>query len=372
MNRFPKYLIAIIIFFFCSGCFFWGSSYIQPGQLFGDKELFSGFSILNVPREDISLGSRWQQGLGPSDKGLPESDLMVIASLKEADFSRADGLKIRAGIIASLNRLYSLELEGGIYDLEILSLEDANIIRVADLNSLKLVSGGYYVWEGIRLKNITIRTQRDYALNLVGKLKNIFPAASISIEAGNQGKAFLEIKGVNLFVAYRIVGFKVQPPVKLDSFRLTKSNIAKNIGGEYLMEFIPAVHPTNSQGNKLSEEDNSEKKESCFFQMIVTSYNRLDQEGQPLQNKWDLGCKGRLDTGRYELGYLEAQNGILLDEIIINQTPPDFSKIMNQFLINPFSMANQDIGSWDFVLQRRLFETKILEFPSAPGWKNSE
>lgn len=177
-----------------SGCVFWGNSYSTPGELFSDKELFSGFSILNMPREDISLGSRWQQGIGPSDKGLSETDLLITASLKETDFSHSNSFKVRAGIIASLKRLYSLEIGGNISESEVISLGEADIVRVKNFKSLKLASGGYYVWEGIRLKSFTLETHRSHAQSLMAKALNVFPGASISLEENETGRAFLKIK----------------------------------------------------------------------------------------------------------------------------------------------------------------------------------
>lgn len=167
--------------------------------------LFKGFNLLNVPRTNINLGSEWVTGTGPRNQGFKSTDLVETQSLSNYDFQSDN--KFNAKLKLSILKTLGLNAEYQNDKTFELNIDSAAIVRVADLDQLNYQTGTAFVWEGIKVKSISLSATKGAADTISLTLNKISKNAEIAPSQGLASKKKYKIDGLNLYTAFKLVSF---------------------------------------------------------------------------------------------------------------------------------------------------------------------
>lgn len=197
--------------------------------------IFENFQVLNIPKENISIGSEWIEGIGPTTLNVSQKDLQEINSLTQYNFNDSSdfSLKIKSSI-ASYFGLSGMLTNSKTYDLKI---ESASIVRLDNIDKLNYSAGSTYIWEGIKIKSFTLATELNKGDSVGIQIKDVNKDIEISPYVGAPQKKTFLIKGFNLFVAFRLVNF---------------SDVFSEIKNDIDYEFEPFVDRSSFINDKIT------------------------------------------------------------------------------------------------------------------------
>lgn len=162
-----------------------------------ETALPGGFSLLEMPRTEVPLGSVWMQGYGPTGESAAaenvasESGLTALTSTVEkqrnAGFRAAPIL-----VIAPSSKSRSA-----------LSFSEVTIHRVKKLTSLGFRPGESRISEAIRAGRLSMQVEQGSRREASAGVRQA--PVNLSGEIGRQDQANIGLEGNNLFVAYKVV-----------------------------------------------------------------------------------------------------------------------------------------------------------------------
>lgn len=171
------------------------------------KEVFKDFSLLELPRADVRIGAMWMNGIGPIGDGAPEDNVIVQKSYDNLTFDKDRDFKLKLdGILSNWLSLGADRKKDVTYKfdkLEIVSAKDPmSLDTMLDLEKK-------YIYQGIRIKDMSIITEKSMALDITGKLKLKIDTLTGSIDY--DGGKTIKISGLDIYMGIKIVAFD---PVK--------------------------------------------------------------------------------------------------------------------------------------------------------------
>ena len=176
----------------------------QSNPLSGDK-FFSGFKILQVPRDNISIGSQWISKIGPKDSGMITTNLFSSKSISDYEFET--NKEFNVDLKVTILKYLGVNLGYERFKTTDLKITQAEIVRVNDLSKLNYSSGREFIFEGIKVNSFSLITTKEKTDTIVAKLDSLGKGINIGITQGSDNKKNVTIKGLNLFIAYRLIRF---------------------------------------------------------------------------------------------------------------------------------------------------------------------
>ena len=166
-----------------------------------NSSIFSDFQFIGAPRENIGIGSEWTKFGPPSVKPI-KVELIELKSF--SNYEIQSNSVFNTNLKVNLLNFFGVKGDLNILKSYVLLIDSIVIVRVADIKQLNFSTGKIYIWEGIKVKSITLTasTQAIDTLNfksLIGSARDI-QFSQVSDYAKN-----VSIKGINLFCAYRLV-----------------------------------------------------------------------------------------------------------------------------------------------------------------------
>lgn len=348
--------------------------------------LFDKFQILNVPRSDISIGAEWIDDIGVSNSSLNSSDIIEIPSIAEYNLnSETDfnvGVKLNILALFGLSGTYQSSTN---YDLKI---KNASTVRVANMDKLKYSVGRTFVWEGIKVKSISLNVSKRKADSISASFKKINKQIEILPNQDlNAGESFL-INGLDLFVAYRLVKFssietlifrdvvfrEFQEPLKSGNetkYRtlVNSFEVGSNFSGRFFdeKEYIRSKYPNvEAYKKEQSEKDiwpNYNYDGNCRSILEIQDRTELSNR-EPKLFKFRTGCGYRI-LGDPKDDYLKIllSTKIIDSKIVIEEL--EFNKLTFIGSAFPKRPKNDD----DFS-HRKIIISIINYIPkrTPPGW----
>jgi hypothetical protein len=303
-----------------------------------------GFKVLSLPRSEAFVGSPWQQDLGPTQTGGFPYKLVVSRSLDEAEIYTSGDFGEKAS--SALVKDVSIKANASQTVVSSIRLKKISVVRIADASSLRLESGQSYIWEALRVDQFSATSDGSRSSDASLLLKQAFPGASIGVEGSGATADSIDVSGVGLFVAYRIVRAQSLKPETLATYTLTSDNATSEFElGSDLRVRIENVYP----GQSLLD------RKHCKFRLKITSFSTLDKDKKPLQKEIIFDCQSEPDPS-YDLFSPTTGTRVAHQLILIR----DFSAW-------PISSLGAKMKG-TFELQSHAIELSPVSNPQAPGW----
>ena len=335
-------------------------------------DVLKDFAILSAARSDISIGSPWRQGLGPTEAELSDNQLLKVTSIDSQVLDKNTALKV--SLVTAIANKLNLKLGANKNVVDTVKLNKVSIVRVKELNNLDLINGGAYVWEGVEVESFTVTTDKTGAANVGVDLPKVAPNATINATLDASGTSKITVEGSHLFVAYRVVQLsegklvsKSKSPINNSSVSLPlnyqlqvrrattndfdayEHYIANNEGDD-AGPFWPPPHP-------------ADKAFRCDVFMTVTNGNFL-QHGVPVEDHWLTNCVNNPTVdGVYTLNSLVIAEGLQLDQLILEHVGTTAKTVTLSGDTVPVTLSGGRI-----FINRRTLRTISLPNPKAPGW----
>ena len=203
-------------------------------------------------------------------RGVSKEDLIEVQSLSNYSFQNDNSFNI--GLKLSILNLLGLK---GSYESSKkynLTIDSAAIVRVANLDKLNYATGSTFVWEGIKVKSISLVASQGKADTIAINVKRINKGLEIEPSQGFDNSKKILIKGVNLFAAYRLVQFSNLTTYTYNDVTISKiTDYEENKRREYIKGFeigesytgrffeaIGYVKQNYQDGNSFQEEQKIE------------------------------------------------------------------------------------------------------------------
>lgn len=164
--------------------------------------IFSDFQLLDVPRDNISIGSEWSKfGLSSNQS----SSVNLIESKSFSNFNIESNTIFSANLKISLLKLFGITGDLNVINKYNLILDSLAIVRVSDLKQLNFSPNKIYIWEGIKVKSLSLvsTVQAIDTINL--KLDVIRTTNDPRFYQVSDQMKKVSLTGMNLFFAYRLV-----------------------------------------------------------------------------------------------------------------------------------------------------------------------
>jgi hypothetical protein len=319
------------------------------------QNLLKGFEVLNIPRENISLGAEWINGVGANGNGVLPSNIIKSKSLNIFNSNKDFKQQIDLGILNFLG------LSGDYLKNATITYKGLNIYTVADLAKTDIRSGQSILYEGIKADSINVKLNE----NIDASLKALIDEKiKIGIETDyNKGVSF---SGDNLFLAYRVFEIgNLKIKTKEASFKKSISSIrthrAKIMDYEITLDVralekcsIKLSSSTNQYGNSYLVSHLLECEKYVPIQGQIKNYSDIDFSGIPLTKTFEtLNNK-----------IISQQFGKRLNDKLIS----DNIEISTNIYYNDKKFYLQVSNETKVTLRRITTKLKILNNTNAPGW----
>lgn len=177
--NYRKHLIFTIFFIFST------VSYSQ--------DLFKGFKVLNIPRENIPIGAEWINGVGVNGSGVSEKDLTKSKSLSTFNIDKDFKQQIDLGILNFLG------LSGDYTNNTVITYTGIKIYTITDLSKTNIRSGQTILYEGVKADSITVKISKKLDASLKAQVDE-----KIKLNAVTDYTKGVTFSGSDLFLAYRV------------------------------------------------------------------------------------------------------------------------------------------------------------------------
>ena len=298
------------------------------------KDPFQDFTVLPVPRRDISIGASWVQGIGPTSQGLAAGLQLAAQSL---DSSVVQQSTVISGSVAALASALRLSSSVSARQQSTIQLRKLSIVRVADAATLNLEAEHSYVWEGIRADEFVASLSENEENDLRAALHGLKSSATIKEEQTGTNSRSITVEGVDLFVAFRLVTVKLEAPKSLATQKIESPVSQVGLGSEYSIKF------SNVPERRASTDPR------CKVVMEAASFETREWKSKPTT----INCHA--ETLEFELR--SAHTGFTITR--------DYLKIAD-FHAYPEEDSVGVIG--DFSVARHQLQLVALGNPQASGW----
>lgn len=189
-----------------------GCSSSMPNNGSVETVEYEGFQSLSVPRAEIPIGARWEQGIGPVGHGAHPHELRASPSLSTLTSNSTLDANVRVSIASWLGLSTSQQ------QTTKLSLSDVEIVSVPDLFVLGIQPGNHVLFEAIRVGRITLSRETGVITDIESSVLERLQNSQFNISAKDSNA--LTLDGDNLYVAYRVVTLN-EPNVERSRKRFT-------------------------------------------------------------------------------------------------------------------------------------------------------
>jgi hypothetical protein len=312
----------------------------------------AGFTLLDLPRADVKLGSIWTDGVGPTRR-LTDVLQTTTRSL-DADQIRAVG-RVHAGIFASLAKSLHLSVSGSREASRLLKLKGLAIETVADSSKLPSLAGNQYIWEAVRADQFSMIASRADEASARSRMQDATGANKIEARATGSDSLELTAEGSKLIVAYRVVTISQPTLDRLDETPVLDLVSDVNVGKGYSLHFAPvlkaATRKSSARGTSRKEYKTN-FDEDCTVTMTVTTFRNLDEK-KPIA--FQIPC-AQLMTTTYALGSTSGSTLATIDALSTRD-----------LLASPME-GGVARAKGTFAIERRTIQLQTLNNPRAPGW----
>ncbi|TCC99160.1 hypothetical protein [Pedobacter hiemivivus] len=164
---------------------------------------FTGFKFMSLPRDYMPIGALWNVEAGPIGDGVGEDKRKNGASFSMLDMVMNTSQKNEL----ELGILNFLKLRGKYAALSDISV-NLNKLEIVTLNSVDILKsnvGEQVVYEALKAQEMTITIDKNKSADAQLDLLQIFKKVNIDAENTTGNKAKITAKGMNLYLAYRII-----------------------------------------------------------------------------------------------------------------------------------------------------------------------
>lgn len=278
---------------------------------------FEGFKTMTLPRQNVPVGALWNISMeSPVGMGVNPEFLQVTNSYKdfsqvaEKDFSTSLNLGLLNFI--SANGSYSSTSKSNF------KIEGVSIVTLNSIDILRKSVGQYVLYEAIKVNEISTIIENSKELEIQADLKKIFKDIDITSEAYNRKQKILEIKGVDLYIAYRVVKVEKtktsQTKLKFSSqgystnsfISLSSTYLAKT--GDVTVQVCPCAIQ-----NCLAETSNSlsECANEKGYDFTVILKNQIDMtKGTPLEFRFKVYAGEEISNVNKSLYSIPTSEGL--------------------------------------------------------------
>jgi hypothetical protein len=224
-----------------------------------------------------------------------------------------------------------------------MKLKGITIVTVADASKLRSVAGNQYLWEGVRVDQLSIVSSRSAKAEASAKVKDLTEADSIEEKTIDSDSVELTANGSKLYVAYRVVTMS-QPTLELiDVTPVSSSSSDVNLRSEY------ALHLAGRKGQTFFTKP-------CKIFITVSSYLVLDSNAHPTESaKIEVPCGGPLNQ-TYSIGSTTGSIRASIDSLQVQD-----------MMVSPAADGGAQ-ATGTFAIQRRTMQLETLKDPKAAGW----
>jgi|GEM_PF-3607146 len=272
------------------------------------KEEFKGFRLLPSSAKNIYAGATWVKATGTLQ--TKDSVEKTQVALLPFTFSNRDDSFI---IAAKIQLLYFLGICVTAATLRNyhLSVDSAVIEHLTGIDEPDIVEDGIYVWDVIRVHNISLDVGKEEADSLVNII-NLLPHAAIIKRSSNDGHTRLVLHGLHQPIAYRLARLSNKIVVISNDLRLEQATRFRTGEGNtaYIKSFTIGkrytgrIFKTASYINRHYQDESAFKKEQYNHQIwpqmrlqnncVAVMEIQCNQDtvgGNPRKIKVMLGCE---------------------------------------------------------------------------------
>ena len=162
-----------------------------------EMPLFGGYTVLEIPTNEVPLGATWLQGYGPTGEGTGPDNIATESGLTAVTSSREQqrNVGLRAAPFVTINP--SSRTRAAV------NFSDVTIHRVKDLAALGFKPGESRIYEALRAGRLNVQVEQGSRSEVSGGARQ-FPV-DLSGELSTQKQSNVGVEGNNLFVAYKVI-----------------------------------------------------------------------------------------------------------------------------------------------------------------------
>lgn len=160
------------------------------------------FALLKTPKTDIHLGAEWIQGKGPVAQQAKPVDVSEVQSLNSSFFQEENAFN--SCIKASILGLLGLDTSYKKVKTYQLVIDSAAVVGINNPCNLSNPEGGVLVWEGLKIKSVSLLVPENSKEAVAARLKNINKTSAFSNVQATSGFQRISIRTFNLYAAYRL------------------------------------------------------------------------------------------------------------------------------------------------------------------------
>jgi len=267
------------------------------------------FALLKIPKADIHLGAEWIQGKGPVTRQIKPVDEVEVQSLASSFFKEENafnaGIKVRILALLGLDTNYK---KVRTYQLVI---DNAAIVGVNDPGNLSNPEGGMLIWEGLKIKSVSLLVPESNIDTVAERLKNLDKTITFSSIQTSGNSQRISMPAFNLYVAYRLARLSNLMTVVCKDLILEKAvglktnskaiyvksfTIGKDYAGRILKASDYIVNHYSTQNDFIQEQKNpsvwpvANEGNDCVSVIEIQCNNYL-VNGIPKKIKVKVGCE---------------------------------------------------------------------------------
>ena len=273
------------------------------------------FAILKVPKADIHLGAEWIKGAGPVSQRATPVDVAEVQSLTSNFFGEENAFN--TGLKASILDLLGLDSNYKKAKTYQLVIDNAAVVGVNNPCNLTNPEGGIIIWEGLKVKSVSLLIPKNKIDTVAARLKNLSEAATLMRvqDAGNLQR--ISIPAFNLYTAYRLARLSNLMTVVCNDIVLERATglranstgiyvksftIGKNYTGRLLKASNYITNHYNNENDFLQEQKNLSvwpvnNAGSDCVSILEIQCNKDLVNGTPKKIKVKVGCEASFGQG---------------------------------------------------------------------------
>lgn len=313
---------------------------------------FDGFVRLSTPRQEVPIGARWQQGIGPDAPGVSPSSVRVSRSYSALTADSNFRTAVQASIISWLG------LSGDLRRSTEIRMEDVEVHTLADMREASLEPGNHILYEAIRVGKLRVRTTAGGRTAVQAALQRSIGSGSVEAEGGNTFVA----DGVDLFVGYRVIELRA-PRVSRNSYRIRGAQ--RQVMGNYEVSFNIAPYVNcicRGRAIGASATNLGECAQNNPLRVYVENRTGGPTGGGGTQQAFDVFLRSNtqpslLIASRARSGYFEV------DRMVVRAWLAE--RVQRDCMMIEGSEFN---GASRVEISRIRYPFRALQQPRAPGW----
>ena len=328
-------------------------TFVIQGQ---GQELFDGFKILKIPRENIPLGAEWLNGLGENGLGTSEDNITISKTIKLYEMDNSFKQSLNLSILSYFN------LGADFLSNTAIDYTNLTIYKVKDFSNLNLRNGQCVIYECIKADSIFFKVNKD--INGELKLKLDEKLKDLKLTSFSNFKKGLTFSGEKLFLAYRVLELgetKVTEKSKaIKGPGMTDQRIIKIKLYDYNLsfndnDFINCMYPEYPKVNISNHDNFNECSKKYLISVEVINFKSQNINGVPLSKRFNI-----MNSSKTSIAISDRINSnIVTDYFQI------YFSLETSFKVGHLKL-NEDYSK--VTITRMSTPIKMLKEPQAPGW----